>query len=151
MIDELTSLLNIAIDREIVSQAFYIAGQKKTEDPGAIELMKELAQEELNHYQWIRDFKEKGPTVKDWHPKRIQDLRISEYLADTNLSEGVGLQEVITAAIKREQYSMQFYSDMRQAVKNESARQLCARLVHEELNHKMKLETFYDDLFYQEN
>ncbi len=35
VVDELTELLDIAMDREIVSQAFYIAGQKKTQDPGA--------------------------------------------------------------------------------------------------------------------
>ena len=34
MPDELTELLDTAIYKEIASQAFYIAGQDKTEDPG---------------------------------------------------------------------------------------------------------------------
>jgi rubrerythrin len=54
MIDELTNLLDIAMDREIVSQSFYLAGQKKTQDAGAIQLMKELADQELRHFQWIK-------------------------------------------------------------------------------------------------
>ena len=41
-----------AIYKEIASQAFYIAGQSKTQDPGAKALMKELAQEELRHMGW---------------------------------------------------------------------------------------------------
>ncbi len=151
MVDELTELLDIAMDREIVSQAFYDAGQKKTQDPGAIELMKELAYQELKHYEWIKDFKENHSVSKEWHSKRLPDLMISEYLVDVNLSEAAGLQDVITVAIKREQSSIEFYSKMKQLAKSKVARQLCDRLNHEELNHKIKLETFYDDLFYQEN
>jgi len=49
MSDELTDLLDTAIYKEIASQAFYVAGQSKTEDPGAKALMKELAEEELKH------------------------------------------------------------------------------------------------------
>ena len=35
MSDELTELLDTAIYKEIASQAFYIAGQSRTEDQGA--------------------------------------------------------------------------------------------------------------------
>ena len=52
MLDELADLLDTAIYKEIASQAFYIAGQSKTQDPGAKALMKELAQEELRHMGW---------------------------------------------------------------------------------------------------
>lgn len=60
MRDELTELLDAAIYKEIASQAFYIAGQKKTQDPGAKALMKELAEEELKHSQWLKNLKEGG-------------------------------------------------------------------------------------------
>jgi len=33
-------------------------------------------------------------------------------------------------------------------MRGESAKRLCERLVQEELKHKLKLETLYDDLFY---
>lgn len=151
MVDELNELLDTAMDREIVSQAFYIAGQKKTQAPGAIELLKELAYQELKHYELIKDFKENHPDGGEWYSKRLSTLMISEYLVDINLSENAGLQDIITIAMKREQYSIEFYSKMKQAAKSQTARQLCERLIHEELNHKMKLETFYDDLFYQED
>ena len=49
MLDELTELLDKVIYKEIVSQAFYVAGQSKTQDPGVRALMEELAQEELRH------------------------------------------------------------------------------------------------------
>ena len=47
MRDELTELLDTAIYKEVASQAFYIAGQDKTDDSGARALRKELAREEL--------------------------------------------------------------------------------------------------------
>lgn len=151
MINEMTELLDVAIDREIVSQAFYIAGQKKTQDPGAIALMQELADEELHHYEWIKKLKETGLRSEDWSPAKIPDLKISEYLADTNLTEGAGLQEVITVAMKREQHSIEFYSGLQKAMKSQPAAQLCGKLVLAEQNHKMKLETFYERYFLKED
>jgi len=54
MSDELTDLLDAAMYKEIASQAFYVAGQNKTQDPAAKALMKELAEEELKHLQWLK-------------------------------------------------------------------------------------------------
>jgi rubrerythrin len=151
MVNELKDLLDIALDREIVSEAFYIASQKKTRDPGAVELMRSLAREEASHSQWIKKLKEKSPEGKDWHPEKLTDLMISEYLVDIHLAEEAGLQDVITAAMKREQYSFEFYARMEQAARSEAAKRLCRKLVKAEREHKIKLEILYDDLFYKEN
>jgi rubrerythrin len=151
MINELTELLDIAIDREIASEAFYVASQKKTADQGAIELMQELAREEAKHYQWIKGLKGKAVSTQSWHPEKVPDLMVSEYLIDTPISDSAMLQDVITAAMKREQYSMEFYSKMKHLSEDRPVKQLCERLMQEERNHKMKLEIFYDDLFYKEN
>jgi rubrerythrin len=151
MIDELTELLDIAMDREIVSQSFYIAGQKKTSDPGAIQLMKELAEQEQSHYRWIKDFKDKGAVEKIQHKEKIQDLMISQYLIDIDISEDASLQDVITAAMKREQHSVEFYLHMKQVLQSPEGQKLSERLAHEELHHKQKLEILYDDLLSQEN
>ena len=60
MSDELTELLDTVIYKEIVSQAVYIAGQNKTQNPAAKTLMKELAAEEFGHSQRLKSLKEKG-------------------------------------------------------------------------------------------
>ncbi len=151
MVDEIGQLLDIAMDREIVSQSFYIAGQKKTQDPGAIQLLKELADQELQHYQWIREFKAHGLTSIPPHREKLVDLKISEYLNEVNIAEGIGLQDVVIAALKREQHSVEFYQGMRQVMETPEGRELCDRLAHEELHHKQKLEFLYDDLISQEN
>ena len=151
MSDELTELLDTAIYKEIASQAFYTAGQSKTQDPGAKALMKELAQEELRHSEWLKNLKAKGLEKKMWYREKVQNLMISEYLTGGNTLEGAGLQDTLIFAIKREQQAIEFYSEMMGIMRDKAAKRLCERLVHEELKHKLKLETFYDDLVYVED
>jgi len=149
--DELAELLDAAIYKEIAAQAFYIAGQGKTQDPAARALMKELAEEELKHSQWLKSLKERGLEKQDWHQEKIPNLRLSEYLSGGDTVEEAGLQETLTFAIKREQQAAEFYSQMTAVMRDESAKSLCQKLASEELKHKLKLETLYDDLFYRED
>jgi rubrerythrin len=146
MPDEAAELLDTAIYKEIASQAFYIAGQDKTNDPGARALMKELAQEELRHAQWLEALKEKGLGDEGWHREKVANLLISEYLTDGDSLEGDGVQNTLLFAMKREQQSIEFYSGVMGAMRDETAKHLCERLVREELKHKLKLEILYDDM-----
>jgi rubrerythrin len=146
MPDELDELLDTAIYKEIASQAFYIAGQDKTEDPGARALMRELAKEELKHARWLEALKEEGLGEEDWHREKVANLVISEYLTGGDSLEGAGVQDTLLFAMKREQQSVEFYSRMMGMMRDETAKHLCERLVHEELKHKLKLEMLYDDM-----
>ena len=146
MPDEAAELLDTAIYKEIASQAFYIAGQDKTDDPGARALMKELAQEELRHAQWLEALKEKGLGDEGWHREKVANLLISEYLTGGDSLEGTGVQDTLLFAMKREQQSIEFYSGVMGAMRDETAKHLCERLVREELKHKLKLEILYDDM-----
>jgi rubrerythrin len=146
MRDEVTELLDTVIYKEIASQAFYIAGQEKTDDSGARLLMEELAQEELKHARWLEALKEKGLDSQDCQRDKVPNLMISEYLSGGDSLDGAGVQDTLLFAMKREQQSVDFYSRMMDIMKDETARQLCARLMREELKHKLKLETLYDDM-----
>jgi rubrerythrin len=138
----------MAIYKEIASQAFYIAGQNKTDDPGAKALMKELAEEELRHSRWLKNLKEKRLDKEDWHQEKVKvpNLMISEYLTGGDTLEGASVQDTLLFAMKREQQAMEFYLKMMGIMRDEAAKHLCQRLVHEELEHKLKLEMLYDDM-----
>lgn len=151
MPDELTDLLDTAIYKEIASQAFYIAGEKKTQDPGAKALMKELAKEELRHSQLLKNLKEKGLWKLGWYQEKVPNLMISEYLIGGETLGDAGLQDTLIFAVKREQQAVDFYSRMMGIMRDQTAKRLCERLVHEELKHKLRLEMFYDDFFYGED
>ena len=148
MSDELSDLIDSAIYKEIASQAFYVAAQNQTTDPGAKALLKELTEEEGRHAQWLKEFKERGLEEQHWYQEKIPDLKISEYLVGGDALVGAGLQDTLVFAMKREQQAVEFYSRMMSVIRDEKAKHLCERLVHEELKHKYRLELFYDDLFY---
>ena len=151
MQDELTELMEAAMYKEIASQTFYTAGQNSTDDPGAKALMKELAEEELRHSQILKNLKERNWKKERWHQEKIPNLMISEYLTGPQNLEGLGLQDTLVFAMKREQEALEFYSRMMSILRSKSAKLLCERLVHEELKHKFRLEILYDDLFYGED
>ena len=151
MPDELTELLDTAIYKEIASQAFYIAGQNKTQDPGARELMREMAEQELGHAERLKRLKEKGVGKGGWHRDKVPNLRVSEYLVGGETLEGAGLQDTLLFAMKREQQPVEFYSRMMSVLREKPAKRLCQGLVAEELRHKLRLELLYDDLFYGED
>jgi len=148
MPDELTELLDTAIFKEVAAEALYTASQNKADDPAAKVLMKELAKAEAGHAAKLKRLKEKGFTRRDWHPERVTDLKVSDYLTGGDTLEGAGLQDTLIFAMKREQSSIDFYTRLTGIVTDGNAKKLCESLVHEELKHKLRLETLYDDLFY---
>ncbi len=150
MEDEIVELLDSAIYREVASEALYLAVQNKTNDPGASKLMQELAAEERNHAEWIKEQKDKA-SARSWHRGPVADLRVTEHLTSPDRVEGAGLQDTIIFAIKREQQAVEFYSKLTAVMRTRKGKALCAKLASEELRHKLKLEIFYDDLFLGED
>ena len=149
MQDEFAELLETAIYKEVASQAFYEAGQHRTDDAGARALMRELADAELRHTQMLKDLTERDWKGDEWAREKIPNLMISEHLTGGDKLEGASLQDTLLFAMKREQQALEFYSHMMSALRDKDAKLLCHKLVHDELKHKLKLETLYDDLFYQ--
>ena len=151
MPDDLTELLDTAIYKEIAAQAVYEAGIKKTHDPAAKTLMKELAKEELGHTRKLKKLKEEGFSKKDWHHETVPNLLLSEHLTGGETLEDISFQDLLITAMKREQQAVEFYARMMGVLRGTAAKQLCEGLVHEELKHKLRLETLYDELFYGED
>jgi len=76
---------------------------------------------------------------------------VSDYLTGGDTLEGAGLQDTLIFAMKREQSAIDFYTRLTGTITDKNAKKLCENLVHEELKHKLRLETLYDDLFYTHN
>ncbi|MFC2068200.1 rubrerythrin [Chloroflexota bacterium] len=151
MVSELEELIDAAIYKETASQAFYIAGQNNTQDYGARALMKELAEEEVQHTQGLKNLKERGLEEKLWHCDRVPDLMISEHIMGSSKLVRANLHDTFVFAVKREQQAIEFYTRMMWVTRDRVAKRLCHWLANEELKHKLKLETFYDDMFYGED
>ena len=151
MSNELTELLEMAMYKEIASEAFYLAAQNNTDDAGAKSLMKELAGDELRHLEILKGLKDRDWEKGQLNKMEIPNLMISEHLTTSDKLEGTSLQGTLVTAMKREQQAMEFYSRMMSVLRDEDAKHLCESLVREELKHKYRLELLYDDLFYGED
>jgi len=151
LLEDVRELLDTAIYREIASQAVYEAGQLSTLNPAAKSLMKELAGEELKHSKWLKVFKETGLERQSWHQEKVANLKVNEYLVGGNTLKDASLQGTLAFAIKHEQQAVEFYAKMMSVVIGEYAKQLCEKLVNEEMRHKLRLELLYDDMFSGDN
>jgi rubrerythrin len=148
--DEVVDVLNAAIYKEIAAEALYQAVQNRTSDPGAAALMKEMADEEKRHAEWITNLRDKG-NGRSWHRGRVADLKIADHLVGADRLEGAGLQDTLIFSVKREQQSVEFYSKMMGMMRTAKAKRLCQTLANEEMRHKLKLEMLYDRLFLGED
>ncbi len=137
--------------KEVASNAFYSQAAKNTDDHGARELLSELAKAELKHLNFLKELKQDKLESLKWHPEKVADLKMSEYLTGGDSLEGAGLQDIIIFAIKQEQMAIDFYSQMMSTFRNKQAKELCLWLVQEEMGHKLKLESFYDDFLYSQD
>ena len=151
MIDDLNELWDVAIYKEIASQALYTASQKHTDNPAVVALLKELVDEETNHVNILKSLKENGLKDSQYYKKEIRDLKMDEYLTAGGAVDGSSLQDIMVVAINREQQSVEFYSHMLPNLNTPDAKKLCEMLIGQELKHKVKLEKMYDDLYYQED
>jgi rubrerythrin len=142
-------ILKQALAREKEAYKVYSDAKEILKDPGAKKLISDLAAEELGHVRKLEHYKAEGLKPKEM--KKIQDLHISDYLVDKELTPDMHLQDVLIFAMKREKKAHEFYLNISEAVDEGDAKQLFNILAQEELSHKNKLEIFYDDLIYKED
>ena len=149
-LNTLKGILDTATKKEIEAYEFYSLALKVVKDISAKELLKEFANIELKHRKILENFDldkidEQHHTIK--HP---HDLHISQYLIDTEITQDSTIQDVMVHAMKREQKAYEFYNDMAKIVTSVDVKNLFEELAAEELDHKVRIETDYDDVIYKE-
>jgi rubrerythrin len=135
--------------KEQESFEFYKNAVEIVKDAGARQLIDELAKEELSHKKRLENFK--PGDLKDYEMKKIRDLRISDFLVEEDITEKTGFQGVLIKAMKKEQKAYEFFTGMIGAIEDKEVKKLFEILANEELDHKNRLETYYDDVVYSEN
>ncbi len=146
---DVKELVAKAAVEEDKSYKFYMDAIDLTEDAAAKIWMKDLAGEELKHKEMLLDFDISG--ITKFEPGEIQDLHITEFLIDKEVSDIKNFQDVLIVSMKKEQKAYNFYVGMAQSSENEDMRNLCRILAREELKHKHEIELYYDDIIFSEN
>ena len=149
----LEEILRQAIRFEDESYNLYTNALEITQVADAKAMLGELAQQELGHKEKLQRLQEEG--VTDLAPvvrtSEAQDLKLSDYLKiPAELDEEADLQDVLLLAIKREASTREFYVKLAELTDEGQAKTLFDFLAEEELQHKNRVEAFYDKLVYQD-
>ncbi len=146
---DVKELIIKAAEEEDNSYKFYMDAINLTKDAAAKIWLKELAEEEIKHKEMLQNFD--TSKITKFEPGETQDLHITEFLIDKDVTGIKDFQDVLIVAMKKEQKAYNFYVSMAQSSDNEDMRNLCKILAQEELKHKHKIELYYDDIVFREN
>lgn len=143
-------LLDLAIQMEAKGHEFYSTAAKLVKEPGARQLLEELAADEVHHEALFRKIQEDKDFAALATGEVPQDLKLSDYLVETALSERSTPQDIMVTAIKLEQNAVNLYSSWLEMFRGTEAETLIKGLVEEEKRHKTRLETTYNDIYLED-
>jgi rubrerythrin len=149
-VNTLKEILDRATQNEVNAYAYYSQAVDIVKDPSAKVLLKEFADIELKHKIRLEKFDLSKVDEEHHKLKQPHDLHISEYLLDKEIAPDSTIQEIMIHAMKKEQKSYEFYKDMAKVVSSIEVKNLFEELAAEELDHKGRIETEYDDVIYKE-
>ena len=148
---DLDAILDFAIENEIEAAEFYARLSEETSMSGAKQMLAEFSEEERKHQALLEKVKNKGfdEIVADYNFRWITDLRRSDYLVDIEYRAEMAFNEILLLAMKREEKALALYNTLQDNAPGEESKKLFKMLCQEEANHKLKLETIYDDYMAQ--
>jgi rubrerythrin len=143
----LEEILEFAIKKEIEAAEFYTHLSQEESFSGSGKMFEEFAREERKHQKMLEEFKTRGITAgaQDYRFKWITDIKRSNYVVDLEYQKGMGYNEILMLAMKREEKALKLYNEFLQQADTDASKKLFKILCQEEAKHKLALETMYDD------
>ena len=83
--------------------------------------------------------------LADYKLEWITDMKRSNYVVEMKFEKGMGYNEILMIAAKREEKALALYNELENKVEDEKGKKLFKVLAQEEAKHKLSLETLYDD------
>jgi rubrerythrin len=145
--ENLEAILNFAIENEIEAVEFYTSLTNEETFSGSTKMFSEFAEEERKHQKMLEDFKAKGITasIEGYKLEWITDIKRSDYVVDMEYSPGMGYNEILLLAMKKEEKALKLYNEFLTQADSDESKKLFKILCQEEAKHKLALETMYDD------
>ncbi len=145
--ENLEAIIDFALEKEKEAAEFYENLSQEEAFSGSSKMFKEFAQEERKHEKMLENFKTEDlpEMMAEYKLKWITDLKRSDYVVDLEYTKGMGYNEMLMLAMKREEKSLKLYNDFLKQAGTEDSKKLFKILCQEEAKHKLALETMYDD------
>jgi rubrerythrin len=138
-------ILDFAIDKEKEAVTFYNELSKKESIAALTRTFKELAQEEAKHVKLLANISKNKKGIDSYELKKVTDLKISDYLVETEYTEGMLMQDILVLAMKREEMAVKLYTNLAMGSVDDEFAKLFKLLAQEEAKHKLTFERLYDD------
>ena len=146
------NIIKMAISGEEESHALYQKAAQLVQGTQSRTMLEELASDELGHKAKLEGLLRQGISwnIAEGEFKKVADLKVGDHLEAKPLAEGADLQDVLIVAIQREKESHELYAGLAGVSADETVRNLFDFLANEELTHKRKIESLYEEIVYQD-
>lgn len=141
-------IIEFAIDNEIETYEFYKEAVKKVSDSYLVKTFENLADEELEHKEFLKDFL--NSDKNELTLSKPTDYHIAETVDAPKLTTDMTFKEAIQLAMKKEEESMEMYKHLSEKAEDEESKNIFRELVTMEEMHKVKLEKIYLNIAYAE-
>jgi len=146
----LHDIIEFAKNREREAVAFYHELQAEAPFAGVKSMLADLEAMEKGHITVLESIERQG--IKDLKPKKVADLKISNYLVAPDKPEDeLEYQDILILAMKREEASCNLYNELASRAEGTEAEKVFSRVASEEAGHKLKFEALYDEHILKEN
>lgn len=136
-------ILDFAIEREIESYNFYIKLSEKSSSSSVKKLFKGFAEEEEGHRKKIEAAK--SGKMLSLSKKEITNLKVTDYLVDSEASDNMSYQDALILAAKKEKAAFLLYTHLAESVDDGEMITFFEILAQEEAKHKLRFEIEYDN------
>jgi len=143
-LDNMGSILDFAIAKEVEAQNIYLSYADRTEKRGLRKLLLSMADQEKEHEKRLNELKEGGSPDLVFSETVKTDIRISDYTVDVEFSRDMSYQDFLLLVIKREEKSYQLYKWLLRKADNEEIQLIFRQLSVEEKKHKAWAQDRYD-------
>jgi rubrerythrin len=137
-----SDILAFAIKREIAAADGYARMAEQAEMPGLRALLLELKGEEEHHRELLEGMTE-AELAKAAVPP-VEDMGLSDALADEPLDSNMTFQELLIFAAKKEKKAEDLYAGLARLPEAAAQRRVFEFLAGQERAHKLKLEAEYE-------
>ena len=139
-------ILEFAISKEVEAHHFFLALARRAGNQRIRDMLEKLADEELEHKERLElEIMKSGRTVtaEQKLPRPDRDYILSDSQAPLDMD----YKDLLLLAMEKEEAAFRIYVNLVPSVHGEESQELLLALAEEEVKHKLRFETEYNELF----
>ncbi len=137
------TVIKFAIEKEEKAMEFYQQCADRAKNQGIKQFFQEMMEEEARHRKLLQELD--LAALSTLKLAKVEDLQISDYMIEVKFHDQLTYQEALALSMKKEEKAHAFYLGWKDKCMNEKTAKLFEMLANEELKHKRKIETIYDE------